>query len=116
MTTQAVTVKLVLNADDFEYLTVNSVTLDNPADMPNWADRFHDPARGEFLAPLELEQWRHAYWLDGYTALILARSFLTAWGEPFLAASDEYEPGGWVIFTNYDAHVRAVAATDPECE
>ena len=112
MTTQAITVKLVLDADDFDRLCENSGKASGIAAGKNrW--RFKDAGDG---APPVLP-WRYVYWLGrNYANVLLARSFLQAWGEDFQVASDEAGPDyGWVIFTDW-ASPSWAEADDPECE
>lgn len=113
---QAITVRLRIDAHDFENLTANSGKAGYQVD---WApDRFRDPD-GRLTPVATLRRWDYAYWFDGYASLILARSFLEAWGEGFLVASDEAAPDyGWVIFTDYASPVwvRAVPGTQDSTE
>lgn len=95
-----------LDADDFERLWVTSSHATKS--MNKITDRFHDPDSDTFP---DVTRWQYAYWFDSYASLILARSFLYAYGELFQVTSDEYgedaPPGGhvhspgWVIFTDF---------------
>jgi hypothetical protein len=100
-----------LTAQDFEFLWCEAS--EHTTDLAGFHDRFHDPATGQF--PADLARWGYAYWFEDYPHVILARSFLLAYGEPFLVTSDEYSTEltdahgyahhnhspGWVIFTDY---------------
>lgn len=104
-----------ISREDFAHLAAEATALASHRGVTQFADRFHDQSRSDFVPPAELEQWRYAYWYDDYTSLILARSFLAAIGEPFLVTSDEYTEvaetahglihhvhgADWVIFTDY---------------
>jgi len=51
-------------------------------------------------------EWTHRYahWFDSATAMILAREYLRAIGEPYQVLTDEADDGGiapYVIVTNY---------------
>jgi hypothetical protein len=112
----AITVKLVLDDQDFEHLTQNSMQWGDGG--PDWKQKIRD-GRFELYGgsdggpPVQWPSahWKYAYWVgDSYGGLILVRAFLAAWGFDYQAAWDtaEHPNGetlGWVILTDYESPV-----------
>ena len=93
--------RIVMDEDDFSYLTENSMNwAGHDWDTQVQAGRFE--VQGTPRVPPGLH-WRMAYWVGSqYTAVILARSFLTSRGFESQAVVDGMG-ADWVILTDYDA-------------
>jgi hypothetical protein len=106
-------VQILMDADDFERLCNNGTAWAGYAEdheyggktHPGWRTqisegRFEVSGKAGFWPSL---RWKQAYWVGpDYTAVILARSFLTAWSFECSVVWDLAEPGEWVILTDYE--------------
>ena len=85
-------VTLTITEEDFAHLHHTSM---------QWAGYKWEEQTDRFF-PLPDFTWKHAYWAENYSDVLLMQAFLGALGHEFQLISDESEAfNGWVILTNY---------------
>ena len=94
-------IQIAMDDTDFGYLLHNSAKWADSAG--EWEPQLRN---GRFTASepgVLTGHWKMAYWIGSdYTAVILARAFLAAWGYECQILTDEASGGGWVILTDYE--------------
>jgi hypothetical protein len=83
------TLTITLNAEDFENLWDSSMA---------WSGNDWELQDKRF-EPQPKYDWKYSYWFDSYSALLIARDFLTNQNCPSTTHADN--AGGWVLLTNF---------------
>jgi hypothetical protein len=97
-------VLIYMNETDFEQLTETATLWADYAER-HWSKK-HDRFETQDGEALSFE-WTTAYWVGcSWTAVILAKSYLTTIGQDYqivwdLGLHENFETIGWVVLTNY---------------